>query len=235
LQGYLLAKNAGCNCAVSSVASQDDESFDGWLKWIIELDPISVGVNYPHLLLSDNNSEINFSSYTTKILKANFELNKKGIPLENYERFAKTYNQNKIRIRECQACGRGITVDSNGNVGPCKSLLVSNIFSYPLKNSNPLADNDFNIWADRTPLSSKSCLHCPAISVCGGGCAYDAYCIYDGNAMEMDRRMCSYIESIFFDLLNRRIAVTNTDFKEYQVISARQKENDIAVYDSVGH
>jgi len=235
LQGYLLAKKHGCNCAISSVADLSGKNFDVWLEWLIELSPASVGINYPHMLLKNKATIVDFSTYTSQILKAHKILGRNGISLENYDRFSKIYNQSVIRWRECQACGRGITIDANGNIGPCKSLLVSDIISYPLADTYPLENNEFIKWADRTPLNFDTCLNCPAVSICGGGCAYDAYSLYDRNILEMDRRLCSHIRTIFYDLLCQRVSSVREHFKDFLLIEPNHQETSRIISDSVGH
>jgi len=236
LLGYLLVRDYGCNCAISSVANLSCDDFDNWLKWLIELKPMSVGLNYPHLLLSGGVNDINFYTYTSQILRANKVLGENGISLENYERFSRVYDYNKIRRRECQACGRGLTINANGNVGPCKSLLVSERIFTSLTDCAPLNDSKFIDWAERTPLNSELCLNCPAVSICGGGCAYDTYCLFDGNFSEMDRRMCSHIRSIFFDLLFQRVRNLKKDFDDFFIImEPRYQEIEGKIFESVGH
>jgi len=235
LQGYFLIREIGCNCAISSVANLSTNNFDAYLDWLIDLNPLSVGINYPHLLLNDGEKNHTFSAYTSQTLKAQKILSENGITLENYARFSRTFQRNEIRRRECQACGRGITIDSNGNIGTCKSLLVSGKISYPLSNFELMNAKEFEIWANRTPLNNDKCLDCPAISICGGGCAYDAYCLFDGNACEMDRRLCPHIKSIFQDLLENRIRDTESVSSHFLFYEPTKNVAENNIYDSVGH
>ena len=234
LNGYLTAKNAGCNCAISSVANFNDSDFVDFLSWVIDLKPLSLGINYPHHILGINN-EFDFNVYTRQILMAHSILESNGISLENYERFARTFKRKIVRRRECQACGRGITIDSNGNVGTCKSLLVSHKISYPLIGFDISKADEFEKWADRTPLVHENCLDCPAISICGGGCAYDAYCLFEGNALKMDRRMCNHITSIFFDLLEQQICKVPTPIGSFYLFEPNKNNEGQSVFESVGH
>jgi len=230
LHGYLLAQKIGCNCSISAVADLNIANINDWLSWLISLKPLSVGLNYQHQLLNNEAIEVDFNAYTNLVLTANEALNKNGILLENYERFSKPYNDGTIRWRECQACGRGITVDSSGNIGPCKSLLVSKKIAFPLSSFNPIYNECFNAWAERTPLKHEVCLGCPAISICGGGCAYDAYCIHDGDALKMDKRMCEHVKSIFCDILRKKIATASN-----QPLESNNPLKDTRILDTVGH
>ena len=230
LHGYQLAKKIECNCSISAVANLNLGNINDWLSWLISLKPLSVGLNYQHQLLHNETIEVDFNAYTNLVLTANEVLNKNGILLENYERFSKPYIDGKIRWRECQACGRGITIDSSGNIGPCKSLLVSKKIAFPLSGFNPIFNEQFNMWAERTPLKHVDCLGCPAISICGGGCAYDVYCIHNGDALYMDKRMCEYIRSIFHAILRKKISTTYT-----QPLKSNYFLRDTRLLDTVGH
>jgi len=227
LQGYKIAQAAGCSCAISSVADLEDTEFASYLEWLITLRPLSVGLNYPHLILDQLPLEVDIKTYSKQIIEANETLKRAGISLENYNRFSKFFNRKELRRRECQACGRGITVDARGKIGPCKSLLVSDKISFSLNEFDIEKSAAFCEWARRTPLREESCLSCPAVSICGGGCAYDAYCLFEGDALRMDRRLCPHIRNVFFDLLKNRLECSSAE-EETRICSAN-------IYDSVGH
>lgn len=229
LRGYILAKSAGCNCAISSVANLVSTDFDAYLEWLIDLNPLSVGINYAHLILNQNNPQNDFQIYTTQIIKANEMLSIAGISLENYNRFNNFFVRKEVRRRECQACGRGITIDSRGMIGPCKSLLVSDKISFSLDGFVIEKSKMFCQWAERTPLHNETCLLCPAVAICGGGCAYDSFCLFNGDAMKMDDRMCSHIKTIFNDLMIRGLV------KESMSATTDETDYKMNIIDSVGH
>jgi sulfatase maturation enzyme AslB (radical SAM superfamily) len=41
-------------------------------------------------------------------------------------------------------------------------------------------------------LDDDVCIECPAITICGGGCAYDSYIANQGNFKKIDKRVCEY-------------------------------------------
>ena len=206
LKGYLIAKNNGCVCAISSVASAEilTNVSDYW-NWVYSLKPKSLGLNYPHLLLQNqtqNTAEFDFNGYTNVVLFLHKKAKEEGIYFENFERFNKGIRNHCIRARECQACGRGMTVRSDGYVGTCKSLLVSDIISFSPDQFSYSNNSTFDFWSKRLPAQNKSCMECEAVTICGGGCAYDSYILYHGNIECFDSRLCTHNKRIFKEILS---------------------------------
>lgn len=92
---------------------------------------------------------------------------------------------------DCAACGSQIFVDPEGMVGLCQGNLgkkermlcsVSEPFN--------LKDYDqYNKMRRRTPLLMEACQNCPAIGICGGGCALAAEASR-GDILALDERFC---------------------------------------------
>ena len=211
LVGYNLAKQAGCKCAISAVANEYSLSnTSAFSNWVVSMAPDSLGFNYPHLLLNSDRDCFDFSQYTKAVIYLHDEMQNNNIYFENFERFKKVFLERKIRLSECQACGKGITVRPDGMVGPCKSLLVSDLECYLLDEYNFDTNNFLVKWAKRKTINDIKCRKCRALSICGGGCAYDSFIINNGDISKMDYRMCDYIKTIFNqimeDLCDNKIA-----------------------------
>ncbi len=216
LAGYIVAKSVGCKCAISSVANEYNlEHLERFWEWLEELKPVSLGFNYPHLLLQNGEVSYDFKRYTEAIIYLHRQSEKSGIYLENFERFNKILRNKSIRMRECQACGRGMTVRADGCIGPCKSLLVSDKIIFDPKEFNYNTNKVFQLWAKRLPVFHSECRHCDAVTICGGGCAYDSYILFDGSAEIFDRRLCAHnkaiMHEILFDLCSKSESQTERD------------------------
>jgi uncharacterized protein len=60
---------------------------------------------------------------------------------------------------------------------------------------SPLEHPLFQEWFERFPLKFDECIDCPAISICGGGCAVSA--LRDaGSIWRIDRRTCRQVKPI---------------------------------------
>ncbi len=201
LEGYRTAQAEGCSCALSSVACEETLSdIDTFADWAISLRPLSLGYNYPHLLLGHPGGTFEVSRYTAAILALHRKMQGHGIYLENYERFRRAVAAKRVRRRECQACGRGITVRADGKFGPCKSLLVSDRIVLCPETFDYSSDETVQSWAARTPLSKAECRKCDALAICGGGCAYDAYILH-GDPIAFDERLCPHFRAIMDEIL----------------------------------
>ena len=224
LAGYMVAKSVGCKCAISSVANKINlQNLNRYWEWVKELNPLSLGFNYPHLLLQVGEMPYDFKTYTDAIITLHRHCEKSGIYLENFERFKKVLMNKMIRMRECQACGRGITVRADGCVGPCKSLLVSDKILFEPKNFSYNTNEIFKHWATRLPIFNSDCKQCDAVTICGGGCAYDSYILFNGHVEVFDRRLCAHNMEIMKEILSDLCSQTE-----------RQTECD-SLIESVGH
>lgn len=200
--GYNLAKNAGCKCAISAVANDFSLSnTSDFSKWVVSMEPDSLGFNYPHLLLDFPSSNFDFEQYANAIIFLHKEMRNNNIYFENFERFKKVLSKKEIRLSECQACGKGMTVRPDGMVGPCKSLLVSDLECHLLNDYHFDKNGSLINWANRKTVNDENCRNCRALSICGGGCAYDSYIINNGDISKMDSRMCNYVKKVFDQIM----------------------------------
>lgn len=115
-----------------------------------------------------------------------------GIYEERMMRRVKTFVEEGIYVRDCGALGNQIVVFPSGDVGICHAFINNNDFIFGNINNQNLdieKIKDFDKWKTRFPFSTKECYKCSAISICGGGCPYQAF-VSKGSAFEQDERSC---------------------------------------------
>ena len=103
--------------------------------------------------------------------------------------------QGGFRAKDCSAPGGQLVVAPDGSVGPCHALVGSRTFfqdSVHNPRLDPSALPGFQEWRCRVPVNMPQCRHCPAIAICGGGCAYNAL-VRKGSIWELDPQQCSYM------------------------------------------
>lgn len=220
-------------CGISTVIRNNNEDFKKTLEWLMKIKPLSVGMNYQHSLINQQH-DVDFKNYNKQIIYAHQVLSEQNILLENYERYNKCFLLGKMKEKECQACGHGITVDSRGKVGPCKSLLVSDIICYDLETFDVFTNETFQAWAKRTPLNHAGCRDCFAIAICGGGCAYDSYLIH-GDSLELDTRLCVHMKGILLDIIWNKCNTQSINEKGYYVFKTDYNALLQEYVRSVGH
>ncbi len=95
----------------------------------------------------------------------------------------------------------------NGDIGVCHAYLgdrkyfVANV--HTADEFNPYIDPTFIEWSRRSPLTMPACRNCPALGVCGGGCAKNAE-MRHGTIWGLDDRFCIHakhtLEWMLWDL-----------------------------------
>ncbi len=208
LQGYKLCKQAGCKTGISGVVGKHNiaELDETTLDFFLNSEPVSIGLNYPHYLLGRENPElIPIEQYTAKMIAVFLKSRAAGLYLENICRVIMPFVRKKARGKECAALGKGITVMSDGRVGPCKTLLVSGIIAKKLDDLlkiNSLSEDDlFRQWGNRSTFTLDACRDCVAVSLCGTGCTYDSY-VLRRDIAGIDPRNCVFTKTILDFLIN---------------------------------
>ncbi len=200
LRGYELLRRSNCKLGISAVTGiHNVDKIKEVSDLFLELNPLSIGLNFGHYLLGKKNPvDIPMRKFADILTKFYQEMREKRIFVENISRFITPFYQEKARLNECQAQGRGFTVDSRGKVGVCKSLLVSDVISKPIEEvlDDISKEQVFYKWAGRSPFTLEECANCGMIGVCGGGCTYDSFAINNGNIARIDHRVCEYTDAI---------------------------------------
>ena len=60
---------------------------------------------------------------------------------------------------------------------------------------DPIEMENFQEWSKRFPLNMPICLDCPFVTICGGGCPYNAY-VSSGSIWNKDPQVCTYLEEM---------------------------------------
>jgi len=218
IRGYNYCKSVGCEIGISAVLGKHNVSeVLNIVDYFIKLGVKSLGLNFPHYLLNINNPElIPMEDYTKHIINAFRKCRDQNVFLENSSRPLRAFVENKLRLRECSALGKGITVNPYGVVGTCKTLITAGIINKDIKLVEDInLDITFLEWASRSTLSIEDCNDCAAWGICGTGCAYDSYCLF-GDIKKVDPRTCTFsktfLEFMIWDL--------------FEIIKTKLNDND---------
>jgi uncharacterized protein len=144
---------------------------------------------------------------TNELLNTFSFLRENGIYEDRIMRKLQPFVNSKLYLKDCGAIGNQIVVSPDGSLGPCHGFLYNRqFFSNDIWSENKLKSNiDFLMWSSRFPLNMEKCTNCEAISICGGGCAYQAF-VTKGSIWELDERMCLhnklFLEWAIWDVFN---------------------------------
>ncbi len=248
IDNYHLLRKSGVNVGISAVGGPHNmHDIKRFIDFVKELGPASIGLNFSHLLINqDNPMELSITEFGEILMGFYKEMRKHNIFVENISRVINAFASEEPRLHECQAEGNGFTVDARGKIGPCKSLLVSDVFSFDMDEIQDITQNDMFVrWNKRTPLRNANCQNCSALMLCGGGCAYDSYITYKGEFEKPDERICDYQRSVLdflmwdlFDELNMELAEADIYFpssKEQVLTFNKYYDQSNNLQRSVGH
>ena len=123
------------------------------------------------------------------------ELRKRGIYEDRIMRKLDSFSKAQVYYSDCAATAGGqIVVAPNGQVGICHGCLFDKqyfVTTIDDQSFDATKDPAFIEWSQLTPVNQDSCLSCPALGICGGGCPINAMNLKPGNTIHsIDERFC---------------------------------------------
>lgn len=167
------------------------------------------GVGFNTLLNAKNNKIpfLSINKSNDNLIEASYFANKNKIYEDRMQRKIKAFNKTEIpRFKDCGAIGNQLVFYPDGNIGVCqaylgcKKPLVGNVSKDKKNPLKILKSPILNKWSNRQPVNMKECMYCPAIGICGGGCAFNAE-IKFGELMKRDKTFCIHTHKILDWLL----------------------------------
>lgn len=176
IRGFKTLKCFHCEPGISCTVTHDNINFlDEIVRYFSkELKPSAIGIN-PQL---DKNFSPGAEKVSSSLIKAFEAAREEGLYEDRIMKLIKPFVEQYVSLGDCGAYGNQIIIFPNGDIGCCHALnnkenIIGNI-NDNLDAENIYENNIFKQWANRSPFSIESCKNCPAISICGGGCAYSA-------------------------------------------------------------
>ncbi len=220
--GYRTAKKHGCRMGTNSTvttATQDRfvASFEALLE---DLRPDKCGaITHLHPVGTGRSRWQVSSEVATRIQIETFlAARRMGIYHQQMCEKLAPFVNGTWRRYACAGCGGKVVVAPNGTAGICEYNASDGRSFVPLKEFSEEAVADFMSWAARSPLDTGECMSCPALSTCGGGCAYDSQ-MHMGDPLKFDPWLCEtniqIIQWLMHDLLSHLQGVlAGQDFHE---------------------
>ena len=191
-----LCKKLGVNVSLSVTLSEETirDTVD-ILNLVNNYDVKSFGFN----ILMSSDSFVLPESYNEAaaqfIIDEFIELRKLGIYEDRMMRKLDSFSKAQVYYSDCAATAGGqIVVAPNGQVGICHGCLFDKkyfVTTIDDEEFDATKDPTFIEWSQITPVNHKSCLTCPALGICGGGCPINAMNLRPGNTIHsIDERFC---------------------------------------------
>lgn len=175
--------------------------------FVNEFEPLNIGMN-PMEINEKENKEIFFEKYIMQGIEAYKIAREVNISIPQIMRRIRPFVEKVHRIKECPTCGGAIRVYPTGKVGTCSHFVAVN---EQCMSETTFVETNFeqNViikeWSNRTQFQFEMCRKCEAISLCGGGCVYNAW-LQNGNMNAPDYRICTHskvaLEWCIWELFN---------------------------------
>ncbi len=194
MSGINTLKELGCDIGLSGViGSHNIDRLPEVIELYKQIKPRTVGLNLLHNNVG-NPAYVPEMVAAEKLVTAHEICLKEGIYIEQVMRKVRSFVSQRIRIKDCAACGAGLVILPDGRIGPCEGVV--GIDSFFTNSYNNISENSvFKEWFNRSPFNMNRCLDCIGLGICGGGCPLDAWYKF-GSIWELDTKTCYLTKSI---------------------------------------
>ncbi|MFH1097772.1 MAG: radical SAM protein [Candidatus Desantisbacteria bacterium] len=196
IAGYNQLRDRGLSVGISTLVGKHNcEQLPEITSFFIqELKAFNLGMSLPHV--KPEAADVSIELLTPKLISSweiardnNFYIMQIG------KRFKALANQKPI-MRSCPG-SKGwsmIRILPDGTITLCENMGLRNKAVLGNVNNHPTPYNIINHpetidWNKRYPYNIEGCLTCSAISICGGGCPYDAF-LKTGSIHNPEQRSC---------------------------------------------
>jgi uncharacterized protein len=151
------------------------------------------------LLEGDSDLERYSKQAAEEIISCFIEARQLGIYEDRMMRKINAFTENDFHPVDCGAYGEQIVIQPDGNISNCHASNDYNIVhleNVDVENFRIWRTDRVKRWRQRLPIYNPDCLDCEAISICGGGCAYNAHQI-KGDIFARDEAFCFHTKTAF--------------------------------------
>jgi len=196
IKGFYLSKKEGVKTCIScTIGKHDMEKLPEIFRWFTdELKANAVGFN-PLLWSPEIQTDELYDQKVAKLLIKCFKIaRKKGMYEARMMRKVRAFIEGYTYPFDCCAHGKQLVVSPDGKVGVCHAYCSSKKFFTEMKNLDPYNHPYWQKWSRISPLNNKECLDCEALTICGGGCPYNAE-MKHGNISAIDSSFCNHAKT----------------------------------------
>lgn len=158
-----------------------------------EFEPVSVNLNLPYSI-TPAELKMTIDEYIENVVHGMRKCLDQGtVPGDFFEDKVRPFlNMNPPEIF-CGGCGGHFVLAPPDRIGPCIAAMDDQSswtdMNSAMNNSNIFGTGIFAEWANRHVVDLVGCSDCPAISLCNGGCPYNAL-VSEGSIWQRDRLDC---------------------------------------------
>ncbi|MBT9142445.1 MAG: Anaerobic sulfatase-maturating enzyme [Syntrophomonadaceae bacterium] len=205
-RGLCLLREAGCTIGLSLVVGEHNvaylpEAVD-YLQDMFR--PADIGLSTLHLFADGSNPAfVPMTTVTQALIETFRRTRQRSLYVEHIFRRVRPFVERLPRLKDCPSCGGKIVVVPGYRVGFCEAFMESDFYVYPVSDFKLTGNKDYDRWCGRAPVFWNECLDCSALTICGGGCPYDAWA-KAGDIFTLDTGRCEQarmlLEWLIWDL-----------------------------------
>lgn len=192
VKGYKNLQEQNIAVGISLVAGTHNiETLDKDVMYLAEnYKPLDLGISTLHLFKDERNpNEVSMGKMSEKLRLVQVQMREKGVYIEHIFRKMRPFVEKSTRLYDCPSCNSKLLITPWDTIGFCEAFMEDENYYYDIDSFDLMNCVGREEWTNRIPLTKKECYVCPAISICGGGCPYDAYC-ESGSICNKDERRC---------------------------------------------
>ena len=198
-------KNNNINFGLSIVVSNETLEDKNYLNWLKELNVKNINFNLMHYTEMTDDWKIYYKKIGKFLFNANNILEKSNISDSRVLRKFVAFYNNEFKYSDCAAMGgEQLCIKPNGDIIVCHAYWNSDKEICGNINKNEfdeiLNTNIYKDWQQNLTINKEKCLKCPAVYICGGGCARQSETIF-GNRHTIDKSFCLYTKYALKELL----------------------------------
>lgn len=190
--GYENLQEQDIAVGISLVAgSHNIETLEQDVMYLAEkYKPLDMGISTLHLFKDERNpNEVSMKKLSEKLHSVQLLMRENGVYIEHIFRKMRPFVEKSTRMYDCPSCNSKLLITPWNTIGFCEAFMEEESYFYDIDTFDLISCLGRKDWMNRIPLTKRSCYMCPAISVCGGGCPYDAFC-ESGSVCNKDERRC---------------------------------------------
>jgi radical SAM protein with 4Fe4S-binding SPASM domain len=178
-RAYAMLKKRGGRVGLSvTMGRHNVEDFAAQVEFLLQrFQPDDIGLNaFLHRQNGQPNPYQIGSIEALSALIEGFNLTRKyGVYAEQPFRRLKPFVYRQPLLKDCSAPGERLVLAPGGLMGFCDSCYPQRRWFYPQDEFKGAENPDYAQWAGLSSPQMPWCRVCPAMTVCGGACRFDAY------------------------------------------------------------
>lgn len=204
-----LLKSHKINIGLSITITNELLDDAGFLQWLKDLDVKDINYNLMHFTHKTNDWGEYYKKASEFLFKSNEFLFPYGIVDDRIQRKIRAFGAREFKYNDCGAIGgHQLCFSPNGDISVCHGLwnstdqkcgnILSNSFEDVLQKST------FRKWQNNLTVNKEQCINCPAIYICGGGCAMQSRDLF-GDFTCIDEAFCIHTKITLEKLLDNLV------------------------------